>query len=71
MLAARKIRTVVAERVMCSPMYAGQPSLTDLIAFAEARGYRVLGFYDQTYSHDKLWYFNVCFCADAAGSGSR
>lgn len=60
MLAAHKIRAIVVE-VMCSPMYMGQPSLTDLISFAEAGGYRVLGFYDQTYNRDALWYFNVCF----------
>jgi FkbM family methyltransferase len=47
-------------------LYAGQPSLRELLAFADDAGYELVGFYEQTYVANALSYFDMLF---QAGSG--
>lgn len=47
--------------LMYDRMYEGQPTLLDVLSFADQYGYRLLGFYEQTYVANKLNYLNACF----------
>ncbi len=60
MLDARLISLYLVE-VMFVPMYAGQPTLADFLAFAEEHNYRLMGLYEQTYVRNRLGYLNACF----------
>jgi FkbM family methyltransferase len=44
-------------------MYHGQASLRDLLDFADAVGYKLVGFYEQTYVKNKLTYLDALFLA--------
>jgi FkbM family methyltransferase len=60
MLSMGRIRLFSVE-IMFTPMYEGQPELTDFFSFAEQAKYRLVGFYEQTFVDNRLSYLNVCF----------
>jgi FkbM family methyltransferase len=60
MLTSGRIKLFVAE-AMVFQMYDGQPSLADLLNFADSVGYGLVGFYEQTYVDNRLSYLNACF----------
>jgi FkbM family methyltransferase len=60
MLAKRKVHLYCCEANF-EHMYEGQATLLDLLAFAESVGYRLVGFYGQTYVNDRLSYLDALF----------
>ena len=44
-------------------MYDGQATLLDLLAFADKIGYKLVGFYEQTYVKNRLSYLDALFSA--------
>ena len=44
-----------------APMYKEQPSYLKVLTFPEEFGYQMLGFYEQTYRHQRLVYANALF----------
>ena len=42
-------------------LYDGQPTVRDLLGFAAAAGYELVGFYEQTYVANALSYFDMLF----------
>jgi FkbM family methyltransferase len=62
MLAAKRIRSVYVE-VMFTSMYRKQSSFWEIYSFLESHSYQFLGFYEQNYLNNRLWYSNACFIA--------
>jgi hypothetical protein len=42
-------------------MYEGQATLQDLLSFADEVGYKLMGFYEQTYVKNQLFYLDALF----------
>jgi FkbM family methyltransferase len=53
--------TLVACEVNQTHLYEGQPTIRDVLAFADDVGYELVGFYEQTYVADALSYFDILF----------
>jgi FkbM family methyltransferase len=48
-------------------LYEGQPTLRDLLVFADDAGYELVGFYEQTYVGNVLSYFDMLFRVRSGG----
>ena len=60
MLLSRRIKLYCCEANF-EQMYEGQATLLDLLAFADQVGYRLVGFYTQTYVNNRLSYLDAMF----------
>lgn len=60
MLAARRIKLYSCEANF-ERMYEGQATLRDLLALADEVGYKLVGFYEQTYVKNRLGYLDALF----------
>jgi FkbM family methyltransferase len=62
MLGDRRVRLFTCE-VNQQALYHEQAQLRDLFAFGDEVGYRLVGFYEQSYVNNELSYFDVMFKA--------
>jgi FkbM family methyltransferase len=62
MLGERRIKLYSCETNF-ERMYDGQATLRDLLVFADDVGYRLVGFYEQTYVNNRLSYLDALFVA--------
>lgn len=60
MLDARRVRLYSCEAIF-QQMYEGQATLQDLLSFADEVGYKLMGFYEQTYVKNQLFYLDALF----------
>jgi FkbM family methyltransferase len=60
LLKEKRVRTFSVELIF-TPMYRGQPVYTEVLSFPAEFGYQLLGFYEQTYRHNRLVYGNALF----------
>jgi FkbM family methyltransferase len=65
MLAHRRIRLFCCEANV-QDLYHGQAGLRDVLAFADEVGYRLVGFYQQSYVRNDLSYLDALFKATSA-----
>lgn len=73
MLGEKRIRAC-SGKLTFTCMYKDQPSHIDILSFSEKFGYRLIGFYEQTYRHNQLIYANALFvpsCDSLEGAGER
>ena len=60
MLDNRRIK-LFSREANFDPMYTGQATLRDLLAFADEVGYKLVGFYELTYVKNRLTYLDILF----------
>ena len=60
MLDAGRIALFACEAVQ-APLYEGQPTIRDILEFADDVRYELLGFYEQTYVASTLSHFDILF----------
>jgi FkbM family methyltransferase len=60
LLERRQIRLYCCEANF-ENLYDGQATLREILAFADEVGYRLVGFYQQTYANDRLSYLDALF----------
>lgn len=60
MLSGRRIKLYCCEANF-ERMYEGQTTLRELLAFADEVGYRLVGFYEQSYVNNRLSYLDALF----------
>jgi FkbM family methyltransferase len=63
MLDERRIKLYSCEANF-EKMYEGQATLRDLLAFADDVGYKLVGFYEQTFFKNRLSYLDALFVAE-------
>lgn len=61
----------VAVEVLFMSMYEQQPRLADFLAFADTAGYRLVGFYEQTFVDNQLNHLNALFERAREGVSGR
>jgi FkbM family methyltransferase len=64
----KRIRTFSVELTFAL-MYKDQPSYLRVLTFPEEFGYQLLGFYEQTYRHQRLIYANALFVSEEGLKG--
>jgi FkbM family methyltransferase len=68
MLRTGRIGAVCVELTFV-PMYKDQCSYLEMLSFLSTSGYRIIGFYEQTYRDNRFIYCNACFVHEQQGIG--
>jgi len=68
LLGTRRIGALCVELTFV-PMYENQCSYLEMLSFLASSGYRIVGFYDQTYRQNRFIYCNACFVREESANG--